>query len=221
MLVSQTKAPVRLAASYAGLLNGSSGKTHQDLEDFAIMRAMPQMTVLAPADEYEAAAAIRWAADHDGPVYMRLARDPVEPVFDADFTFEPGLPRVVREGDGPLLISTGVQTSRVVEAAERLSAVGIECGVVHLGSLKPLDATAVADLISSRDIVVTVEEHSIINGLGSTIAEVIAEGRLRSRLHRIGLADGWSESAPNEFLLEKYGLSSERVASQVQHVLAD
>jgi transketolase len=220
MLVSQTKAPVRLAASYAGLLNGSSGKTHQDLADFAIMRTMPHMTVIAPADEFEAAAAIRWAAEHDGPVYMRLARDAVEPVFDETVVFEPGVPRVLREGSGPLLISTGVQTSRVLDAARMLSASGVDAAVVHLGSLKPVDESAVSELIARHDRVFSVEEHSVINGLGGLIAGIVAERALPARLTRIGLADGWSESAPNEFLLDKYGLSAERVAEQILAGLA-
>lgn len=97
MLVSQTKAPVRLAAAYSGLLNGAAGKTHQDIEDLAVMRAMPNMTVLAPADEYEAEAVFRWAADFDGPLYVRVARDAVAPVFDKGYSFELGEPRLVRE----------------------------------------------------------------------------------------------------------------------------
>jgi transketolase len=151
---------------------------------------------------------------------MRLARDPVAPVFDESVTFEPGVPKVVREGDGPLLISTGVQTSRVCEAAQLLSDGGIEPTVVHVGSLKPLDTASIADLIGTRDRVFTVEEHSVINGLGSAIAEIVAENGLAARLHRIGLADGWSESAPNDFLLDKYGLSAERVVERVKAVLA-
>ncbi len=122
MLVSQTKAPVRLAGSYAGLLNGSSGKTHQDIEDLAVMRAMPNMTVIAPADASEAKAAIEWAADHDGPVYLRLARDAVADVFDAGYVYEPGAPRVIREGTAAVVVSTGVQTSRTLQAAELLAA---------------------------------------------------------------------------------------------------
>lgn len=220
MLVSQTKAPVRLSAAYSGLLNGSSGKTHQDIEDLATMRAMPNMTVLAPADEFELEAMIRWAAEFDGPLYMRVARDPVAPVFSEDYVFEPRLPRLVREGGDAVIVSTGVQTSRTVEAAGILAADGVEARIIHLPTLKPLDEPALLDLIGDAPHVITVEEHSRIGGLGGLVAEVLAE-RGTTRLTRIGLEDRWSESAPNDFLLDKYGLSPERVAEQVRAALAE
>lgn len=218
MLVSQTKAPVRIAAAYSGLLNGSSGKTHQDIEDLAIMRAMPNMTVIAPADEYEAAAVVRWASTHPGPVYARFARDAVTPVFDETFTFKLGKPRVVREGSDVTLISTGVQTSRTVDAAELLSARGIEARVIHLATIKPLDEDALLALIDDESHVITVEEHSRIGGLGGLVSEIVAE-RGTTRVTRIGLEDRWSESAPNDFLLDKYGLSAERVAESIEAAL--
>lgn len=214
MLVSQTQAPVRISAAYAGLLNGSSGKTHQDIEDLAIMRAMPHMTVIAPADEVEAEAVIRWAAEHDGPVYARFARDAVAPVFAAGYEFVPGLSHVVREGSDVVLVSTGVQTTRVVAAAGILAERGIEARVIHVPTLKPFDEVRFRALIGDADEVTTIEEHTRIGGLGGLISEVLAaEGR--TRVVRIGLDDRWSESAPNDFLLDKYGLSPERVAAQV------
>lgn len=216
MLVSQTRLPIRIAASYAGLLNGASGKTHQDLADLAIMRSMPNMTVIAPADEHEARAATIWASDHDGPVFVRYARDAVTPVFSDDYVFEPGMPRVLREGGDVILISTGVQSSRVMEAAALLADEGIDVGVVHVGCLKPLDEDALATFIAPHALVITVEEHSKINGLGSLVAALIAQRELGARLAVHGLEDGWSESAPNDFLLDKYGLSPARVAERVR-----
>ncbi|SJN37858.1 Transketolase, C-terminal section [Microbacterium esteraromaticum] len=218
MLVSQTKAPVRIAAAYSGLLNGSSGKTHQDIEDLAIMRAMPNMIVIAPADEFELAAAVRWASGHDGPVYMRVARDAVAPVFDEGREFRLGAPTVVREGADITLISTGVQTSRVLDAAQLLAADGIDARVIHLATLKPLDEDALWDLIGGEPHVVTVEEHTRIGGLGGLVAELVSE-RGAVRLTRIGLDDRWSESAPNDFLLDRYGLSAEKVAQRVDACL--
>lgn len=215
MLVSQTKAPVRVAAAYSGLLNGSSGKTHQDIEDLAIMRAMPNMTVIAPADEYELEAAVEWADKHEGPVYLRVARDAVTPVFAEGHTFQVGRPVVVREGSDVTLISTGVQTSRVIEAADLLASDGIDAKAIHLATLKPLDTDELWNLIGDEDHVITIEEHSRIGGLGGLIAEVAAE-RGRLRVTRVGLEDRWSESAPNDFLLDKYGLSPEKVAAQVK-----
>ncbi|GAA4194197.1 transketolase family protein [Microbacterium oryzae] len=214
MLVSQTKAPVRIASAYSGLLNGSSGKTHQDIEDLAIMRAMPNMTVIAPADEVEAEAVFRWAADFDGPVYVRVARDAVTPVFEAPYTFEPGQPLLVADGEDVTLISTGVQTSRTLDAVRILAERGVRAKLIHLPTLKPLDADALCALVGDAREVVTVEEHSRIGGLGGLVAEVLSE-RGTARLVRIGLEDRWSESAPNDFLLDKYGLSPERVADAV------
>ncbi|MGO1434755.1 MAG: transketolase family protein [Canibacter sp.] len=219
MLVSQTKAPVRLAAAYSGLLNGAAGKTHQDIEDLAVMRAMPNMTVLAPADEYEAEAVFRWAADFDGPLYVRVARDPVAPVFDEDYSFELGEPRLVRDGD-VVVISTGVQTSRTLEAAELLAKDGIEIRVIHLPTLKPINEQALLGLIHDADHVITTEEHSRIGGLGGLIAEILTDHD-GGRLTRIGLEDRWSESAPNDFLLDKYGLSPERIAEQIKAAITE
>lgn len=218
MLVSQTKAPVRIAAAYSGLLNGSSGKTHQDIEDFAIMRAMPNMTVLAPADEFEAAAIIRWAAEYDGPVYIRFARDAVKPVFDEDYHFAPGQSIELLAGDDITLISTGVQSSRTLEAAQLLAADGIRAQLIHLPSLKPLDQVELLAKIGAAKHVVTVEDHSRIGGLGGLISEMAAETG-RFRVTRIGLDDRWSESAPNDFLLDKYGLSPLRVADSIRAAL--
>lgn len=216
MLVSQTGASVRLAAGYAGLLNGRSGKTHQDIADIAIMRSMPNMTVLAPVDEYEAAAVIRWAADHDGPVYLRLARDGVPSVFDADYAFTIGQPIIVRPGGRVVLVSTGVQTSRTVGAADILAAEGFDVGIVHLPSLKPLDEDALCAALQGAERIYTVEEHSVIGGLGGLVSEIVAARADIAPMVRIGLADRWSESGPDEFLLDKYGISAARVADAVR-----
>lgn len=221
MLVSQTSLPIRLAGSYAGLLNGSSGKTHQDIEDLAVMRAMPGMTVIAPADGVETKAAVLWAAEHDGPVYLRLARDDVTDVFGKGYVFEPGVPRVVREGDDVVLVSTGVQTSRTLEAARLLDEDGIDARVIHLGTLKPLDEAALLDAIGAAPLVITVEEHTVLAGLGGLVCEVVAGSARPTRVRRIGLADRWSECAPNAFLLDKYGLSPRAVAGQVRAILAE
>jgi transketolase len=219
LLVSQTKAPVRLAASYTGLLNGASGKTHQDIEDLAVMRAMPGMTVIAPADAAEAKAATAWAADHDGPVYLRLARDPVEDVFTESAAFEIGVPRRLRAGRDGVVISTGGQTSRTLAAARILADEGVDLTVVHLATLKPLDGDRLLAEIGGSATVITVEEHSVLGGLGGLVAEHVAGSPSSAVVHRIGLADAWAESGPNDFLLDKYGLSDRRVAEQIRTLL--
>jgi transketolase len=220
MLVSQTKAPVRIAAGYSGLLNGSSGKTHQDIEDLAIMRAMPNMTVIAPADAIEAEAAIAWSAEHDGPVYIRFARDAVADVFEAGYEFIPWQPVVLRQGTDVTVVSTGVQTSRVAEALDLLQAEGINAKHIHVPMLKPLDEALLLKEIGQAPLVITVEEHTVLGGLGSLVCEITA-GTSPTHVARIGLQDSWSESAPNDFLLDKYGLSPLRVAEQVKATLSN
>lgn len=220
MLVAQTGVPVKIAAAYAGILTGSAGKTHHDVQDLAIMRAMPGMAVIAPADAVEAAAAIRWAADYDGPVYLRLARDAVADVFDESYEFTLGAVHVLREGDDATLVSTGVQTSRVMEAAALLNDQGVRVRVVHVGSIKPLDEAALLASLRGVGPIITVEDHSVFGGLGGLVAEVVAGAGLAAQVVRVGLADCWSESAPNEYLLDKYGLSPFRVAERVRLALS-
>jgi len=219
MVVAQPRANVKIGAAYAGLLTGKTGNTHQDVEDLAIMRAMPGMTVLAPADASECAAMIRWATETPGPIYLRLARDPGPDVFDDTYRFEPGRVIPLREGSDLLIVSTGPQTARCLEAATLLEREGVPAAVVHVPCLKPVDGAAIAAAARSVLLVVTVEEHTILGGLGGLVAEVLGELAPRP-LVRIGIQDTWGESASNAFLLDRHGLSPERVAERVVAELA-
>ena len=219
MLVAQTHANVKIGAAYSGLLTGFTGKTHQDIEDLAIMRAMPGMTVLAPGDATECVAAVRWATEMQGPVYLRLARDAGPDLFDGTYRFEPGRVIRLRDGSDVLIVSTGVQSARCLAAAVLLETAGISAGVIHLPSVKPVDAAAIADAARAVRLVVSVEEHTIIGGLGGLVAEILAEREPR-RLVRIGIQDTWGESAPNAFLLDRHGLSPGRVAERVAREFA-
>ena len=214
MLVAQTHANVKIGAAYSGLMTGFTGKTHQDVEDLAIMRAMPGMTVIAPADQYECASMIKWASDYHGPVYLRLTRDPGRDVFGPDYQFAPGEIRWLRQGKDALLISTGPQSGRSLDAAEELAKQQIQVGVLHVPSIKPLNEAALVEACSVYDLVFTVEEHSVFGGLGGLVAELLSEHSPR-RVVRFGLKDTWGESAPNDFLLEKYGLSVSQVSQRV------
>jgi transketolase len=215
LVVAQTGANVKIGAAYTGLLTGFTGKTHQDVEDLAIMRAMPGMTVLAPADATECRAMIEWATANRGPVYLRLARDPGPDVFDGAYRFEPGRVIELRAGNDVLIVSTGTQSARCLAAVDLLTHAGVSAGLVHVPCLKPVDAAAIA--VAARDValVVSVEEHTIHGGLGGLVAEILSELEPR-RLVRIGIADTWGESAPNAFLLERHGLSPERVAERIE-----
>lgn len=219
MLVAQTHANVKIGAAYSGLQTGFTGKTHQDVEDLAIMRAMPGMTVIAPADATECVAAVRWATDAPGPVYLRLARDAGPDLFDSSYAFQPGRVIRLRAGTDVLIVSTGLQTARCVAAAELLDTAGISAGVLHVPSLKPVDADAIAEAARPVELVVTAEEHTILGGLGGLVAEILSE-RLPRRIARIGIADTWGESAPNAFLLDRHGLSPERVAERTRTELS-
>jgi transketolase len=183
------------------------------------MRAMPNVTVLAPADEHETRAVIRWSANHEGPVYLRLARDAVDDVFDESYRFDPRLPRLLHEGEDVVVITTGAQASRTLAAVRLLEADGIAARLIHLPMLKPIDEMALRDAVGGNPIVITVEEHSVIGGLGGLVSEIVTGADHPPRVIRIGLADKWSESAPNDFLLEKYGLSATRVAEQIRAAL--
>ncbi len=214
MLVAQTGANVKIGAAYSGLLTGYTGKTHQDVEDLAILRAMPHMTVLAPMDGPECREMTRWATAHPGPVYLRLARDPVEgPAFPR----EPlsGQPRLLREGDDLALVSTGPQSLRCWEAAELLARRGIQARVVHLGFLKPTDQPALCAALQGVPVVVTAEEHSVLGGLGGLVAELLSAQAPR-RVLRLGLEDTFGESASNQELLELHGLSPQRMAQRIE-----
>lgn len=218
MLVAQTQANVKIGAAYAGLLTGLTGKTHQDVQDLAIMRAMPEMTVLAPADEIECAAMMRWATDFKGPVYLRLARDPSPVVFEKDYQFSPGKTVLLKEGTDVLVISCGPQSVRCKQAAELLEKQGISAGVLHIPSIKPVNAQEIAKASQDVRVVITVEEHTIYGGLGGLVAEILSEQAPR-KVVRFGIEDRWGESAPNDYLLDQFGLSAAKLSQRVQGVL--
>ena len=214
VLIAQPGLPVKIAAGYSGLLTGMAGKTHQSVEDVAIMRAMPGMVVLDPTDDVETRAAVRAAVELPGPVYLRVYREPTLRVFDDSYRFELGAAWLLRDGHDVGLISTGPETGRVLQAAELLAARGVEARVIHVPTIKPLDTEAVLALAEATGFIVTVEEHSIVGGLGGAVAELLGERR-PTPMRRVGLRDVWGESAPNEALLDKYGLTPRRVAEQV------
>ena len=215
VLIAQTGLNVKICGGYAGLFTGVTGKTHLIVGDLSIMRAMPGMVTVAPADDVEAAQVLRWAASFNGPVYVRLVRDATQRLFDDTYAFASGKAMVVRDGRDVALISTGTQTPRVVDAAELLAARGIQAHVLHVPTLKPLDVAAIVAAAERTRLVVTVEEGTVIGGLGSAVTETLSE-HLPSMVKRLGLQDVYGESASNDELLELYGLSATRVAEQVQ-----
>jgi transketolase len=219
VLIAQTGANVKITAGYTGLMTGRAGKTHQIVDDIAVARAMPGMVVLSPADEVEARQVLTWCVGYDGPVVVRLVRDATQTLFQAGHRFRFGKVEVVREGRDVTLVSTGTETPRVVDAAELLAAAGIEAHVVHVPTLKPLDVAGLVAAAERTGRVISVEEHTVIGGLGGAVAESLSEHR-PTRVDRIGIADHYTESASDQELLDMYGLSAERVAERVRTLLA-
>ncbi|MBP3401393.1 MAG: transketolase family protein, partial [Selenomonadales bacterium] len=173
--VCYPKLNVKVAATHAGLTVGEDGATHQAIEDVAIMRALPNMTVLVPADAAEAKAVVRWAAEYNGPVYIRLGRSGVPDVFDETYEFKFGKAVTLKEGTDVTLIGMGIMTAAALEAADMLAEEGISAAVINMSTIKPIDEEAIIAAAQATGAIVTCEEHNIIGGLGSAVAEVLAE----------------------------------------------
>ena len=218
VVVAQPNLPVKLCGAYSGLLTGKTGKTHQDVSDISVMRAMPNMTVLAPADAVEVAACMRVANDLPGPVYVRMTRDPEPVIFPANYQFELGKAVTACEGTDIALISTGAQTPRCLKAADQLADDGVSALVLHLPTIKPLDEDAIVAAAEITGKVVTAEDHTVIGGLGGAVAEVLGEKR-PTPMKRIGIRDTFGESAANDDLLAKYGLTSGHVADAARALM--
>lgn len=184
------------------------------------MRAMPNMTVIAPGDDTECAQAMRMATGLAGPVYFRLTRDPSPRVVGEGYRFRLGSGVVLHKGNDVALISTGVETARVLEASKILATQGIGAHVLHLPTIKPLDAASVIEAAERTRAVITAEDHSVIEGLGGAVCEVLAESR-PTRVIRVGIRDVFGESAPNDAPLDKYGLTAEHVARAACRALAE
>jgi transketolase len=211
VLIAQPKLNVKMMGGYAGLLAGMTGKTHLMFDDISIMRAMANMTVVAPVDEIETRQALKAIIDYPGPVYFRLTRPNSPILFDDSYRFEVGKAVTVRQGTDVTVFGTGTQTARAFEAAELLAQEGISVHLVHVPTIKPLDVEAVVNAAAKTGRVVTTEEHTIVGGLGGAIAETLAE-HSPTPMKRHGLQDVFGESGPNDALLDKYGISSKKTA---------
>ena len=210
---------VKIAATHGGISVGEDGATHQCNEDFALMRTIPGMVVMVPSDDVEAEAMVRAAYAHKGPVYMRFSRL-ATPVFNnpETYKFEIGKAITMREGKDVAIIAAGLPLASAMEAAEKLAAEGIEARVIDMHTIKPLDEEAVLRAAKEIGKIVTVEEHSIIGGLGSAVAEVLAE-QCPAKLKRVGIYDRYTESGPAEALIHHYGLDGEGVYNAVKAFL--
>jgi len=212
------EANVKLAGAYAGLSDSFDGPTHHSVTDIAILRSLPGMTVVVPADPLAVARLLPQVAAFRGPVYFRLCRNEVPAIFTAEYAPEIGRGIVLRDGSDVTVIACGVMVARAIQAVGRLAAEGISARLVEIHTIKPLDAAVVASCARETGAIVTVEEHSIIGGLGGAVAECLAEAE-PVPLERIGVADTFAESGPYPELMDKYGLSVDAICDAARRVL--
>ena len=214
--IAYPKFNVKICCSHAGVSVGEDGGSHQCIEDIALMRAIPGMTVICPADANEAKAATMAIADFEGPVYMRLARL-ATPVFEGDMVkpFEIGKANVLREGKDVAIFATGLMVSESLAAAEKLAKEGIDAAVINIHTIKPIDAECVTKYAVQCGKVITVEEHSVIGGLGDAVADVLM-GKVNCKFHKIGVNDRFGQSGKAADVLREYGLTADQIAETVK-----
>ncbi|MBJ6726457.1 transketolase family protein [Geomesophilobacter sediminis] len=217
--VAYPKANVKIVATHGGVTVGEDGGSHQSVEDVAIMRAIPNMTVIVPADGEETKAAIRAVADYKGPVYVRLGRNKVASVFPEGHKFEIGKGNELVSGTDLTFITTGLMTAQAQIAAEKLKGEGISARVIHIGTIKPLDRELVLKAARETGAIVTGEEHSVVGGLGSAVAEVLSE-ECPTLLKRIGVLDRFGLSGKADELLKYFGLNAEALIEAGREIVS-
>lgn len=214
--IGYPKLNVKIGATHAGISVGEDGATHQCNEDIALMRTIPGMVVINPADDVEAKAAVRAAIEHEGPVYLRFGRLAVPVINDTpDYKFELGKGVVLREGKDVTIIATGLPVSECLAASDKLAADGIDAKVINIHTIKPLDEDLVVKAAKETGKVVTVEEHSVIGGLGSAVCDVLSE-KCPTQVMKIGINDTFGESGPAVELVKKYGLDADSIYEKVK-----
>ena len=215
--IAYPKFNVKICCSHAGVSVGEDGGSHQSVEDIGLMRLVPGMTVIVPADAKEARKAVFALAEFQGPAYMRLARL-ATPVFEEDYPFEIGKANVMREGKDAAVFACGLMVSEALEAAKLLAAEGIEISVINVHTIKPIDAACVTEYAEKCGNVVTVEEHSVIGGLGDAVADVLM-GKVNCKFRKIGINDQFGQSGKAAEVLREYGLTADQIAERIKETL--
>ncbi len=216
--VAYPKLNVKICATHAGLTVGEDGASHESIEDMAIMRAIPNMTVLVPADGVEAEQMILEAARVYGPMYVRLGRSAVPTIFDENYKFEIGKGTVVRQGNDATIIACGIMVYEAIKAAEELALEGINARVINMSTIKPIDRELIITAAKETKAIVTAEEHSIIGGLGSAVCEVVSE-ECPVVVKKVGVKDSFGESGTPAELLKKYGLTANDIVEAVKEAI--
>ena len=206
---------VKIGATHGGISVGEDGASHQCCEDFALMRSIPGMTIICPADDVEARAAVKAAYEFEGPVYLRFGRSGVPVFHDENFKFEIGKGEVLQDGNDIAIIATGIMVGEAVKAGEELRSQGINARVINLSTIKPLDEELILKAAEECGRIVTCEEHSIIGGLGEAVSSLLSE-KLPTPVRRIGVNDEFGHSGPAAELLKDFGLSAENIVETVK-----
>lgn len=209
---------VKVAVTHAGLTVGEDGATHQMLEDIALMRALPNMTVVVPADAAETAQVIRWAASYQGPVYIRMGRAKVEDVISPDAEFVPGKSTTLADGSDVTIMACGIMTQQALQAAKTLAEEGISARVINMSSIKPIDEEAIVKAAKETGAIVTCEEHTVMGGLGSAVAEVVVR-QCPVPMAMVGTEDVFGQSGKASEVLKVYGLTPEHIALEAKKLV--
>lgn len=216
--IAFTNANVKLNGAYGGLPTGNAGGTHAAIEDLAVMRAMPNMTIIVPADPMETKIAVRLAMEIEGPVYLRTVRCEVPVIFGEDHKITIGKGEIIHEGQDAAIISTGMMTPKALQAVRELELEGINARLIHMCSLKPIDEEIITETAKKYGHIITIENHSVIGGLGSAVAEVTS-GNYPCRVTRLGFQDHFAESGDDELLFSKYGMNVENIKDAVCKII--
>ncbi|GAA0756264.1 MULTISPECIES: transketolase family protein [Clostridium] len=212
------KMNVKIAATHAGITVGEDGGSHQSVEDIALMSALPNMTVIVPADHREAMQATKAAANFEGPVYLRFGRCNTEDIFDDNYKFEIGKGVTLRDGNDVAIIATGMMVQKAIEASDKLKEEGINARVINISTIKPIDRELIIKAAKETKGIVTAEEHSIIGGLGATVSQVVTSSE-PTKVKSIGIKDTFGESGTPDELMKKYGLTSDEIIKAVKEIL--
>lgn len=216
--VAYPKLNVKIAPTHAGISVGEDGGSHQSVEDIAIMRAIPGMVVLSPADATETKKMVFAAAEYDGPVYIRMGRLGVPVLFDDNYDFQIGIANTLRDGKDVTIVATGLMVAEALKAAEELEKEGISVRVINVGTIKPLDGETILKAAQETKFIVTAEEHSVIGGLGSAVSEFLSEVH-PTKVKKVGIYDKFGQSGTGEELLQKYELTAEKLISVIKENL--
>ncbi|GAA0083705.1 transketolase family protein [Clostridium sp. CTA-7] len=212
------KMNVKIAATHAGITVGEDGGSHQSIEDIALMTALPNMTVIVPADDKEAMEAVKAAAEINGPVYLRFGRCATPDLYDENYKFEIGKGSLLKEGNDITIIATGMMVAKALDAAKILEEQGINARVINMATIKPIDEEIIIKAAKETKGIITAEEHSIIGGLGDTVSAVVCKNS-PARVEKVGINDVFGESGTPDELMEKYKLTAEEIASRAKAIL--